>query len=102
MKITNLAKKKKAMEVNREKQDREGTLNQPPQMTPMKPVTHEAYGGGMYGNDDQGQQIISNKKPASDSQSADGPVEKAAEPKNKAPPSTGDRDLDITGQSYIQ
>lgn len=69
----------------------------------MKPLTKEAYGGGMYGHDDETEQPDENtteKKLASDTQSADGPV---VEPKhNKPPPSTGNRDIDITGQSYIQ
>eukprot|EP00257_Ricinus_communis_P000813 XP_002510654.2 uncharacterized protein LOC8267891 [Ricinus communis] len=94
-------KEKKKMETDREKQEREGTLNQPPQLTAMKPVTHDAYGGGMYGSEADEPQKQS-KKPASDTQSADGPAEKTTEPKHKPPPSTGDRDLDITGQSYIQ
>ncbi|KAK9112531.1 hypothetical protein Scep_020050 [Stephania cephalantha] len=66
----------------------------------MKPTTKDAYGGGMYGTDDQ----VQPKKevPASETQSADGPAEPTVEPKHKPPPSTGDRDLDITGQSYIQ
>ncbi|OAY50429.1 uncharacterized protein LOC110615389 [Manihot esculenta] len=90
------------MESDREKQEREGTLNQPLQISPMKPVTEEAYGGGMYANEPGQTQKVS-KKPASETQSADGETEKAAsEPKHKPPPSTGDRDLDITGQSYIQ
>ncbi|KDP36828.1 hypothetical protein JCGZ_08119 [Jatropha curcas] len=92
------------MEKDREKQEREGTLNHPQQISPMKPVTREAYGGGMYANEAEREQPQKqNKKPASDTQSADGPAEKStAEPKHKPPPSTGDRDLDITGQSYIQ
>ncbi|KAI6690645.1 hypothetical protein NL676_027473 [Syzygium grande] len=79
----------------------------PPHMTPLKPLTHDAYGGGMYGTDDrQGQQQEerppASKPPASDTQSADGPVGPPVQPKHRPPPSTGDRDLDITGQSYIQ
>ncbi|CAB4296058.1 unnamed protein product [Prunus armeniaca] len=35
--------------------------------------------------------------------SADGPDEATTRPpKHPSPPSTGDRDLDITGQTYIQ
>nr|XP_043614396.1 uncharacterized protein LOC122586476 [Erigeron canadensis] len=78
-----------------------------PVISTMKPLTHEAYGGGMYGKDDD--QVQQHKKknhpPASETQSADGPSEptnKMAELKNKPPPSSGDRDIDITGQSYIQ
>ncbi|VAI24778.1 unnamed protein product [Triticum turgidum subsp. durum] len=39
---------------------------------------------------------------ASATQSADGPEEPVARPRHPPPPSTGDRDLDITGMSYIQ
>jgi hypothetical protein len=42
------------------------------------------------------------KPRASATQSADGPEEPVARPKHTPPPSTGDRDLDITGMSYIQ
>lgn len=72
-------------------------------MTPMVPVTHGAYGGGMYGTEDgQSGTATVKKPPASDTQSADGPAEATIKPKHEPPPSTGDRDLDITGQSYIQ
>ncbi|XP_059461687.1 uncharacterized protein LOC132190666 [Corylus avellana] len=78
---------------------------QAPNITPMKPVTHDAYGGGMYGTE-PGQQKNPTKPPASEAQSADGPAdgpaEATAKPKHTPPPSTGDRDIDITGQSYIQ
>ncbi|KAL3736436.1 hypothetical protein ACJRO7_025392 [Eucalyptus globulus] len=82
----------------------QGSQSGPPHMTPLKPLTHDAYGGGMYGkDDDQGQQERpASKPPASDTQSADGPVGPPVQPKHRPPPSTGDRDLDITGQSYIQ
>ncbi|KAL3840133.1 hypothetical protein ACJIZ3_024724 [Penstemon smallii] len=66
----------------------------------MKPVTKEAYGGGMYGTEEGIKPPA--KPPASDTQTADGPAEATIQPKHKPPPSTGDRDLDITGQSYIQ
>lgn len=76
-----------------------GTLNQPPQMTTMKPVTD---GVGMHANETlpgQGQQDR-DKPPASETQSADGPAEKPGfQPKHQSPPSTGDRYLDITGKS---
>lgn len=75
--------------------------HQPPHMSAMQPLTKEAYGGGMYGAEEGGQKQP-DKPPASDTQSADGPAEATFEPKHKPPPSTGDRDLDITGQSYIQ
>lgn len=68
----------------------------------MKPLTYEAYGGGMYGRD-EGETEIAAKPPASETQSADGPDEATTRPpKHPPPPSTGDRDLDITGQTYIQ
>ncbi|KAH6782481.1 transcription activator-like protein [Perilla frutescens var. hirtella] len=67
----------------------------------MQPLTREAYGGGMYATE-EGAQNKTEKPPASDTQSADGPAEGTVQLKHKPPPSTGDRDLDITGQSYIQ
>lgn len=78
------------------------------QMSEMKPVTEGAYGGGLYGTEgglygtEAGAEEARGKPPASETQSADGPQEAVAEPKHPPPPSTGDRDLDITGQSYIQ
>ncbi|KAJ0025235.1 hypothetical protein Pint_09262 [Pistacia integerrima] len=42
------------------------------------------------------------KPSASETQSADGPVGPDIKPKHPPPPSSGDRDIDITGQSYIQ
>ncbi|XP_039139151.1 uncharacterized protein LOC120276465 [Dioscorea cayenensis subsp. rotundata] len=72
-------------------------------MSDMKPVTKEAYGGGMYGKDDDEKKPEKQLRPrASETQCADGPEEATVEPKHQPPPSTGDRDLDITGQSYIQ
>ncbi|CAI0382192.1 unnamed protein product [Linum tenue] len=81
-----------------------GGTTQQPHVTGMRPVTKEAYGGGMYAaNETTGMKKREGQPPASDTQSADGPVEKpAVELKHPPPPSTGDRDLDITGQSYIQ
>ncbi|XP_020574226.1 uncharacterized protein LOC110020456 [Phalaenopsis equestris] len=85
-------------------EQKRGTSSHPPNISDMKPVTHEAYGGGMYGKDDveDGGQGQMRKPPASETQSADGIWDRPAEPKHKPPPSTGDRDLDITGLSYIQ
>ncbi|KAL8233455.1 hypothetical protein R6Q59_019555 [Mikania micrantha] len=82
-------------------EDKENRLNHPIIST-MEPLTHEAYGGGMYGTDDD--QPPPREPPASDTQSADGPSETTirTEPVHKPPPSSGDRDIDITGQSYIQ
>lgn len=69
----------------------------------MKPLTYEAYGGGMYGREPDQPAKEKAKPRASESQSADGPAEATTQPpKHTPPPSTGDRDLDITGQSYIQ
>ncbi|KAK9048272.1 hypothetical protein SSX86_032765 [Deinandra increscens subsp. villosa] len=82
----------------------ENRLNHP-LISTMVPLTHEAYGGGMYGKDDDQPPPPKNppELPASEAQSADGPSETALkEPKHKPPPSSGDRDIDITGQSYIQ
>ncbi|XP_010494164.2 PREDICTED: uncharacterized protein LOC104771343 [Camelina sativa] len=90
--------------------------HQPPYISQMQPVTHEAYGGGLYGKDDEkettnlekeGKDVekehLQHKPPASETQSADGPDEvKTLTPKHKQPASSGDRDVDITGQSYIQ
>lgn len=94
------------IEMEREQQRREETKKmeqEPPQnISPMQPLTESAYGGGMYGTDDDGQQQSLQKKPASDTQSADGPVEAGMKPKHAPPPSSGDRDIDITGQSYFQ
>ncbi|XP_074558271.1 uncharacterized protein LOC141814229 [Curcuma longa] len=71
-----------------------------PQISAMEPVTREAYGGGLYGTDDNGTDQI--RPLASATQSADRPAQPDAPTKHKPPPSTGDRDLDFTGQSYIQ
>ncbi|XP_010442153.2 PREDICTED: uncharacterized protein LOC104725226 [Camelina sativa] len=83
--------------------------HQPPYISQMQPVTYEAYGGGLYGKDDEkeGKDVekepMQHKPPASETQSADGPDEvKSLTPKHKQPASSGDRDIDITGQSYIQ
>ncbi|KAK2660867.1 hypothetical protein Ddye_007400 [Dipteronia dyeriana] len=74
----------------------------PPNISPMKPVTHDAYGGGMYANEPEQQQKKPNKQPASETQNADGPNGPQIKPNHPPPPSSGDRDIDITGQSYIQ
>ncbi|XWS14382.1 hypothetical protein CRYUN_Cryun35bG0004400 [Craigia yunnanensis] len=57
----------------------------------------------MYGTE-QGQTKKQEKPPASETQSADGPDEtkNKNKPKHKPPPSSGDRDNDIIGKSYIQ
>lgn len=87
--------------------EREGEkqkLGEGPQISRMEPVTQGAYGGGMYGTEkEEPTKQKQTKPPASESQSADGPVDKdAIKIKHNPPPSTGDRDIDITGQSYIQ
>jgi len=77
--------------------------HQPPNISEMKPLTREAYGGGMYASEDRRRDPA--RPRASVTQSADGPEEARAadaKPSHPPPPSTGDRDLDITGQSYIQ
>ena len=88
----------KSMERSKDKEHEEPQAQQH-QISDMKPVTKEAYGGGMYGKDDDEKQP---RPRASETQSADGPEEATVEPKHQPPSSTGDRDLDITGQSYIQ
>jgi len=77
--------------------------HQPPNISEMKPLTREAYGGGMYGTEEGGRRDPARPR-ASATQSADGPEEQRAprRPSHPPPPSTGDRDLDVTGQSYIQ
>jgi hypothetical protein len=81
-------------QLRREEQEQ----HQAPNISEMKPVTREAYGGGMYANEGRREP---GKPRASATQSADGPEEPVARPKHTPPPSTGDRDLDITGMSYI-
>lgn len=75
-----------------------------PAVSEMTPTTHNAYGGGLYGTDlRDSSQSSSNMGRASDFQSAEGLAEDLpAHHVKHEPPSTGDRDLDITGQSYIQ
>ncbi|CAK8569159.1 unnamed protein product [Lathyrus sativus] len=80
----------------------EKKLGEGPQISRMKPVTEGAYGGGMYATE-KDQQEKEVKPPASDTQSADGPVDKnTMKPIHNPPASSGDRDIDITGLSYIQ
>ena len=96
--ITEMEKK---LEREKDVQDTIQRQHQPPNISPMEPLTRGAYGGGMYGTE-AGQPEKPTKPPASETQSADGPTEPAVPPKHKPPPSSGDRDVDITGQSYIQ
>ncbi|KAG9443169.1 hypothetical protein H6P81_019023 [Aristolochia fimbriata] len=73
-----------------------------PAISDMKPVTEDAYGGGLYAKE-EGQPEQRRNPPASETQSADGEGAPATvEPKHTPPLSTGDRDVDITGQAYIQ
>jgi hypothetical protein len=67
----------------------------------MKPLTREAYGGGMYGTEEGGRRDPARPR-ASATQSADGPEEQRAprRPSHPPPPSTGDRDLDVTGHLH--
>lgn len=74
--------------------------HQAPNVSEMKPMTHEAYGGGMYAAEEGRREP--GKPRAGATQSADGPEEPVGRPRHRPPPSTGDRDLDITGMSYIQ
>lgn len=81
----------------------EARQTQASNISEMKPLTREAYGGGMYAAEDKVEMTRERPQPrASAMQSADGPEQRAPELKQKPPPSTGDRDLDITGLSYIQ
>lgn len=89
------------MEKQEGKKEQKEQSHQPLHISPMQPTTHDAYGGGMYGTE-QGQTKKPEKPPASETQSADGPDEAKNKPKHEPPPSSGDRDIDITGQSYIQ
>ncbi|XP_068645294.1 uncharacterized protein [Aristolochia californica] len=74
----------------------------PTTISDMKPMTEGAYGGGLYGKE-EGEDEQPRKPPASETQSADGEGRPTnVEPKHRPPPSTGDRDVDITGQAYIQ
>ncbi|XP_073032589.1 uncharacterized protein [Primulina eburnea] len=94
---------KEKEKTQQEKDEAEGgkRQHQPPTISPLQPLTENAYGGGLYGTE-EGQSKDPTKAPASATQSADGPDGATTQPKHKPPPSTGDKDLDITGQSYIQ
>lgn len=98
--ITKMENKQK-VEMERREESKKTEQQPPHYISPMKPLTESAYGGGMYGTE-EGQQRSLQKKPASDTQSADGAVEAEMKPKHAPPPSSGDRDIDITGQSYFQ
>ncbi|XP_056686287.1 uncharacterized protein [Spinacia oleracea] len=74
--------------------------HQAPNISAMKSTTRNAYGGGMYALEKADERP--SYPPASQTQSADGPDEAELKPKHQPPPSSGDRDIDITGQSYIQ
>ncbi|KMS99554.1 hypothetical protein BVRB_1g022810 [Beta vulgaris subsp. vulgaris] len=74
--------------------------HQAPNISEMKSTTTNAYGGGMYALEKADERP--SHPPASQTQSADGPAEAEHQPKHQPPPSSGDRDIDITGQSYIQ
>ncbi|KAI4336712.1 hypothetical protein L6164_015204 [Bauhinia variegata] len=90
--------------MEREGEKQKQKLGEGPKISKMEPVTEGAYGGGMYGTE-KGQQKKTVKPPADETQSADGPADKTSvklKHKHRPPPSSGDRDIDITGQSYIQ
>ncbi|KAJ8557590.1 hypothetical protein K7X08_003215 [Anisodus acutangulus] len=95
-------KEDKAMEKEKQEEEASRREYQPPYISRMQPLTKEAYGGGMYGKDDEGPERKVDKAPARDTQSADEPKEATIQPKHKPPPSSGNRDIDSTGQSYIQ
>ncbi|KAK9270959.1 hypothetical protein L1049_026547 [Liquidambar formosana] len=90
----------KGQEKKEKKKEKPGKeeANQLPFISPMVPVIRGAYGGGMYATE-EGQPEKPEKHRASDTQSADGPVGPAIQPKHKPPPSSGDRDVNITGQT---
>lgn len=71
----------------------------------MTPTVENAYGGGLYGMDPDGgsNRESENLGRASDFQSAEGLAsDMPAHHVEHEPASRGDKDLDITGQSYIQ
>ena len=80
-----------------------GSATTSPSISELHAVVSEAYGGGLYGTDDVPTVKPSNRTMvhASDALSAEGPPT-TTPTRVHPPPSTGDRDLDITGQSYIQ
>lgn len=88
-------------DVDRQELEKKQNQCQPPSISPMKPVTRDAYGGGMYANE-PGEQKKPGNPPASETQNADGPAGPNTNPEHQPPPPSGDRDIDITGQSYIQ
>lgn len=95
------------MEAEREQQIREHQAHHrkpTPYISPMEPLTRNSYGGGMYGAEQEEgvDQLRQGKPRVSETQSADGPAESSIIQPKHTPPSTGDRDLDITGQTYIQ
>ncbi|XP_068337334.1 uncharacterized protein [Pyrus communis] len=95
--------KQRREEVKQKKEGDGGGGGGHSEISRMKPLTYEAYGGGMYGREPDQPAKEKAKPRASERQSADGPAEATTQPpKHTPPPSTGDRDLDITGQSYIQ
>ena len=95
----------KADEMDKQKKKQQDEQSEGPKISDMKAVTRNAYGGGMYALEEADFNRPTSNPPAAETQSADGPGEAALqrEPiKHRPPPSSGDRDIDITGQSYIQ
>lgn len=68
----------------------------------LKSMTENAYGGGLYGTEDDGSPPKKTMAHASDFQSAEGPSSDMPKHKDVRSHSSGDRGVDITGQSYIQ
>ncbi|KAL9238105.1 hypothetical protein vseg_012576 [Gypsophila vaccaria] len=97
--IKNKDKDEKLSDVDVEQQQQQE--HKAPNISEMKATTRNAYGGGMYASEKASEAEAPSRPFASDTQSADGPAEAQFHPKHQ-PPSTGDRDTDITGQSYIQ
>ncbi|KAK9740127.1 hypothetical protein RND81_03G013600 [Saponaria officinalis] len=92
-------KENKEEKISEEEKNVEEQQHNAPNISEMKATTKNAYGGGMYAPEKASENM--SRPPASDTQSADGPVEARLKPKHQ-PPSSGDRDIDITSQSYIQ
>ena len=86
-----MKKKESEKKMEKEEEKEEENQKQPPpppnpSVSPMKPLTRDAYGGGIYGTDDEQERKPVNP-PASATQSADGPEEEASvQRKQKSPP----------------
>ena len=61
----------KKLEREEDVQDTIQRQHQPPNISPMEPLTRGAYGGGMYRTEGGGEPEKRTKPPASETQSAD-------------------------------